>query len=140
MSIDHNNQINFMPPAGVSRLGRCSDSGAAAPLLEVTPCQHLCENNSTQLMLNILIFATCQETSVINTQNSATNLSPKSGKHVWPTTAQYIVTWRLVKKMDNEPLTYFGGYTHVESTIPRLQLGSANRCRLDRNRYGPPTI
>ena len=34
MSIDHNNQINFMPPAGVSRLGRCSDSGAAAPLLE----------------------------------------------------------------------------------------------------------
>ena len=33
MNIDHNNQ-SFMPPAGASRLGRCSGSGAAAPLLE----------------------------------------------------------------------------------------------------------
>ena len=28
-------QTNITPPAGVSRLGRCSDSGAAAPLLEI---------------------------------------------------------------------------------------------------------
>ena len=51
MSIDHNNQINFMPPAGVSRLGRCSDSGAAAPILEVTPM------NATNLYSDAALYA-----------------------------------------------------------------------------------
>ena len=35
MSIDRNNQ-SIMLPAGAPRLGRCSGSGAAAPLLEST--------------------------------------------------------------------------------------------------------